>query len=135
MHTPVRRRTRIVPQSPITVAIDDVKGLSLCYGVVANISDAGACVWTNGALPSGTELLFRVSFANPPEVHELRGVVVWEREDDGSLGQGTRRFGVEWRDATCSCAKRLHDLATGVEEELLTPSQALRAIKPSQVDG
>ena len=47
LQNPTRLRARIVPPNPITVAIDDENGLPLGYGVVANVSDAGGCVWTD----------------------------------------------------------------------------------------
>jgi len=132
-----RQCARIVPPTPITVAIDDVEtGLCLCYGVIANVSESGACVWTNGLLSKDAELNLRVSFAHPPEVHEIRGVVVWEdamTQAPTNLA-GMRHFGVEWRDATPSCVRRLRQLAL-LSEQPLTPSGRHRAISRLELEG
>jgi hypothetical protein len=137
LQNPARQRARVVPPTPITVAIDDLEsGLCLCYGVIANVSESGACVWTNGLLAKGADLNLRVSFAHPPEVHEIRGVVVWEdavtQAPEGLAGM--RRFGVEWRDATSSCVRRLRQLAL-LGEQPLTPSGRHRAISRLELEG
>jgi hypothetical protein len=93
--------------------MDDVLGVPLGYGVIANISETGACVWTNQELDPGMRLSLRVSFANPPEVHEITGDVVWTDDNAGGgfFHAGVRRYGVEWRDATSSCVRRVRELA------------------------
>jgi hypothetical protein len=108
---PRRLTPRIVPPSPITVAIEDDKGGTVAYGVVADISGAGACVWTDAPLAVGQTLSFRISFAEPPDVHELLGVVVWTELSGESEGRRARRSGVEWLDATRACRERLRELA------------------------
>lgn len=110
MSAPRRLTPRIVPPSPITVAIEDDAGFAVAYGVIADISGNGACVWTDAALAVGTTLSFRISFAQPPDVHEVVGVVVWNETAD-SGARGTRRAGVEWLGATRACRERLRDLA------------------------
>jgi hypothetical protein len=139
LHTPARQRARIVPPTPITVAIDDVEtGLCLCYGVIANVSEAGACVWTNGLLDKGAEVNLRVSFAHPPEVHEIRGTVVWEDAMAQSHAPahlaGMRRFGVAWRETALSCVHRLRQLALRAEQPS-TPSGKLRAVSRLELEG
>jgi hypothetical protein len=128
----------VVPPTPITVAIDDEEtGLCLCYGVIANVSESGACVWTNGLLTTGARLVLRVSFANPPEVHETRGQVVWENEapaQGGEMSPGLRRIGVEWLDASQSCVQRLRELAARTLEESLTPSGRMRALVRAELE-
>lgn len=88
-------------------------GTPLGYGVIANISETGACVWTNQELDPGMRLSLRVSFANPPEVHEITGDVVWTDTSAGGgfFHAGVKRYGVEWRDATASCIHRVRELA------------------------
>jgi hypothetical protein len=107
-----RRLTpRIVPPSPITLAIEDDTGEPVAYGVIADVSGAGACVWTDAALSVGQTLSFRISFAESPDVHELVGVVVWTEPPSESDGRGARRSGVEWLGATRPCRERLRELA------------------------
>lgn len=115
-----RRSPRIVPPAPITVAIEQDDGSELAYGVIADISGSGACVWTDAHLAIGTNLRFRISFAQPPEVHEMAGAVVWVR-DDRNRRTLTNAFqcGIEWLGATEACRIRLRALAQ-------------RAVPPSQ---
>jgi hypothetical protein len=121
---PRRLTPRIVPPSPITLAIEDDTGEAVAYGVIADISGGGACVWTDALLTVGQTLSFRISFAEPPDVHELVGVVVWTEPPRESEGRGGRRSGVEWLGATRACRERLRELAgravqpTGYEKYL-----------------
>jgi hypothetical protein len=108
---PRRLTPRIVPPSPITLAIEDEEGGTVAYGVVVDISGAGACVWTDASLAVGRTLSFRISFAGPPDVHELVGVVVWTEPSRGPEGGGAHRSGVEWLGATRACRERLRGLA------------------------
>jgi hypothetical protein len=138
LKTPTRQRTRIVPPAPITVAIADREsGLCLCYGVIANVSEDGACVWTSGALEPGSRLLLRVSFAFPPEVHEVTGVVIWGKApcDGGPVNApGLRRFGVEWQDAPSACVERLRTISLRALEDSLTPSGRMRSLLRAELE-
>jgi hypothetical protein len=111
VHTPPRQRARIVPPSPITVAIDDENGLPLGYGVIANVSEAGACIWTDGSLEPGARLVIRISFARPSEVYEVSARVVWGDEGEDRTGAPMLRYGVQWGDASTGCVQRLRDMA------------------------
>jgi hypothetical protein len=114
----------------MTVAIEDESGLPICYGVIANVSESGACVWTDGILAASSRLLLRVSFAHLSEVHEIGGVVVWEGAENGARGAAMRRFGVEWRDASASCVSRLRELALRESRGPMTPANPLAALPP-----
>ncbi len=134
-----RQRARIIPPTPITVAIDDQEtGSCLCYGVIANVSEDGACVWTNGQLATGSRLLLRVSFASPPEVHEVTGRVIWGKATDEAspaLANGAlRRFGVAWQDAPPAYVDRLRQISTRALEEKLTPSGKMRALQRAEIE-
>jgi hypothetical protein len=74
-----RGMVRVVPRSPITVAIH-TEGEPLAYGVVANISAAGACIWTDSGLAAGQKLTLRLSFPRGSQPIEAEGVVVWGEE-------------------------------------------------------
>jgi hypothetical protein len=128
----------VIPPTPITVAIDDEEtGLCLCYGVIANVSETGACVWTNGLLATGSRLVLRVSFAHPPEVHEITGLVVWEdgaSTEPAPMAPGLRRFGVEWLDASHTCIERLRQVAARALEDSLTPSGRMRALVRAELE-
>jgi PilZ domain len=122
MHVPPRQRARIVPPNPITVGFDDENGLPLGYGVIANVSDAGGCIWTDGRLEPGARLSLRVSFAQPPEVHHVAAMVVWADESQAHPGGPIHRYGLRWQDASSACVKRLHALAMRANGGRFTPA-------------
>jgi hypothetical protein len=131
VYTPPRRRARIVPPSPMTVAIDSAAGLPICYGVIANVSESGACVWTDGVLTSSSRLRLRVSFARLSEVHEIGGCVVWEAVERDARFAGMRRYGIEWLDASAACVSRLRELAMQAIDDRRTPTRPIAAIRPT----
>jgi Tfp pilus assembly protein PilZ len=93
----MRERTavRVTPRNAITVVIEN-QGLPFAYGVVANISDAGVCVWTNGRFKVGENLVLRLSFTREPQPFQASGVVVW---GDASPERGAGsdvRYGLQW---------------------------------------
>jgi Tfp pilus assembly protein PilZ len=88
-----RSAVRLIPRNAITVAIEN-EGYPLAYGVVANISEAGACLWTNGAFHVGESLVLRLSFPHEPQPVQAVGRVVWEDADRDE--QGALRYGLFW---------------------------------------
>jgi hypothetical protein len=90
--TDKRRAVRVVPRRAITVAIDD-HGVPRAYGVVANISETGACVLTNGAFHVGERLSLQLSFAREPTPIETTGEVVWT---GATHDRGVLRYGLQW---------------------------------------
>ena len=105
-----RSAVRVIPRNAITVVIEN-EGLPLTYGVVANISEGGACVWTNGRFAVGESLHLRLSFAREPEPFEAAGVIVWgdvvpQREQD-------IRYGLQWESAESPSRERLRSLISG----------------------
>lgn len=105
-----RGAVRVVPRRAITVVIEN-RGLPLAYGVVANISADGACVWTNGRFEVGEEVELRLSFPREPETFETTGYVVWGApapEEPGAL-----RYGLAWGEAPAPRRGRLKALIDG----------------------
>jgi len=105
----MRERTavRVTPRNAVTVAIEN-QGYPMAYGVVANISDAGACVWTNGAFAVGENLVLRLSFPHQSQPLQAAGRVVWEdpqRDDRGAM-----RLGVQWSHASGPAHARLKEM-------------------------
>lgn len=91
-----RGAVRVVPKRAITVVIED-EGFPLAYGVVANISDHGACVWTNRRLQVGENVSLRLSFAREPQPVEASGRVIWSRPaHEGD----TLCYGLRWDEAS-----------------------------------
>lgn len=87
-----RGAVRVVPKSAVTVAIEH--GLAQAYGVVANISEKGACVWTDGSFEPGASLLVRLSFPHEPQPIELPGRVVWSGPSPEN--RVALRYGLQW---------------------------------------
>jgi len=129
LHTPPRQRTRIVPPRPITVGIDDENGLPLGHGVIPNVSEAGACVWTDSQLAPGGRLVLRISFVHPAEVHEVAARVVWTGGGEDPSGASMRRYGLQWQDSSSAYVLRLRHLAREASGERRTGSHS--AVKPS----
>jgi hypothetical protein len=73
----VRGAVRVIPRSAVTVAIEN-QGFPMAYGVVANISENGACLWTNGAFAVGENLVI-AELPHEPQPLQAAGRVA--RED------------------------------------------------------
>ncbi len=90
-----RSAVRITPRNAITVVIEN-QGLPFAYGVVANISEAGVCVWTNGRFKVGENIVLRLSFAREPQPFQASGVIVWG-DALPERGSGSDvRYGLQW---------------------------------------
>ena len=102
-----RVAVRVIPRSAVTVALGN-HDLPRAYGVVANISEAGACVWTNGAFRTGDSLVLRLSFAHEGQPFQAAGTVVWSEQgrDQGD----TLRYGLRWAHASGPQHDRLKTL-------------------------
>jgi hypothetical protein len=88
--SPTRRTKRFVPQRPVTVAISN-EG-SFTYGVVANISEGGACFQTN-AVPRNRSLDLVLSFYDGEYVRTT-GRLVWSQPGDGLATVGVEFTGL-----------------------------------------
>ena len=102
-----RAAVRVIPRSAVTVAIEN-QGYPMAYGVVANISDVGACVWTNGAFAVGENLVLRLSFPRELQPLQAAGRVVWE--DPKRDEKGAMRLGLQWSHATGPAHARLKEM-------------------------
>jgi hypothetical protein len=88
-----RRAARVVPPEPVTVTMENGNGVA--YGIVANISETGACVRTDVAFAPGEELLVRLNFAREAQPVSATGRVVWA-SGVPKEGNGGLRHGVMW---------------------------------------
>jgi Tfp pilus assembly protein PilZ len=105
-----RGAVRVVPKGAITVVIEN-QGLPLAYGVVANISDNGACIWTNGHFEVGERVELRLSFPREPQTFETTAHIVWEAPSPEQAD--ALRCGLEWDDAPAPERGRLKALIDG----------------------
>jgi Tfp pilus assembly protein PilZ len=87
-----RANARFVPRRSVTVAFE-ARDKPRAYGVVANLSDGGACVWTDARLEAGQQVSLAVSFARTSRPVAAEARVVWTGPETGSA---TRRYGVQW---------------------------------------
>lgn len=101
----LRRTVRIVPRRPITLALQDA-GAPVAYGVVANISAGGACIWTNARLDPGRSVAVRLSFPKGSQPLDVEGVVVWGGAPGGAPTEGIR-YGLQWSGETPGHQQRL----------------------------
>jgi c-di-GMP-binding flagellar brake protein YcgR len=90
------RVVRIVPHEAITVAIEN-SGRGRSYGVVANISEGGACVLTDASFPVGESLQLELSFFREPQVVPATARIVWS---SGNPEIGALRYGLQWLPAS-----------------------------------
>ncbi len=88
-----RNALRVIPRSAVTVVIEN-QSLSRAFGVVANISDTGVCVWTTAAFNVGANLVLRLSFAPEGPPFQAAGRVVWG--EAGRSGAGALCYGLKW---------------------------------------
>ncbi len=74
---------RLMPRQSATVAVyrgDQQVG----YGIVANVSEAGACIVTDTLMPPGTDLRLKLSFYQQPKLFETIARVIWSRDASAS---------------------------------------------------
>lgn len=96
-----RRTGRFVPSTSVTVALLE-ENLPIAYGVVRDISEAGACIMTNTSLSPGRSYQFRMSFFGG-EILEAIARVVWRENHrpNGSEPIGVPH-GIEFTDINYS---------------------------------
>jgi len=102
-----RGGVRVVPRRAVTVAIGE-QGVSPAYGVVANISERGACVWTNGSFKPGDSLILQLSFPHEPQPIQLPGRVIWSHPAPES--RHGLRYGLQWGESQDVSPARLKGL-------------------------
>lgn len=92
-----RRAGRLIPSTSVTVALLE-ENLPVAYGVVRDISEAGACIMTNTKLSPGRTFQFRMSFFGG-EILEAVARVVWRESQRENGGEPTGiPHGVEFTD-------------------------------------
>ncbi len=87
-----RANARFVPSRPVTVVFEG-RDNTRAYGVVANLSEGGVCVWSDAHLKAGQDVSLAVSFARASRPVHAEGRVVWT--GPGSK-PGASRYGVQF---------------------------------------
>ncbi len=81
--TTPRTVRRLVPRQSATVAV--YRGeQQVGYGILANVSEAGACIVTDSLMAPGTDLRLKLSFYQQPRLFETIARVVWSRDASAS---------------------------------------------------
>jgi hypothetical protein len=101
-----RATTRFVPTRPVAVAIES-QPRGTAYGVIADISEGGACLWTEAPLAVGQRLQLALSFPLAPHPVAAEGRVVWA---DGPPSVSSPRCGLQWAADTLEVRARLRQL-------------------------
>ena len=104
-----RSSVRVNPRTPVRVEIGR-PGQPTALGVVANISDQGACVVTDSSFPIGESLVLQLVFAPDVQPFQAAGRVVWMR--NGGDMPGSQRYGLQWAHRTGPQHTRLRELIT-----------------------
>lgn len=99
-----RRSKRILPKDSVTVALVD-KDCPIAYGVVKDISEAGACIITDSPLAKDRDVTLKMSFYRA-EMLAAGGRVVWAGSTESSGSFKGTRHGVEF--TALSTAERRH---------------------------
>jgi Tfp pilus assembly protein PilZ len=102
---------RVVPRLPVTLAVEQ-EGMARAFGVVANISEKGACLLTDGSFPVGTSLICALSFPREPQPFRASGRVVWAKPEPSRLV----RCGVQFEPGPGLEPSRLSRLILGVSD-------------------
>ena len=87
-----RANARFVPRRSVTVVFE-ARDNTRAYGVVADLSEAGACVWSDAHLKPGQQVKLAVSFARAARPVSAEARVVWT--GPGSK-PGASRYGMQW---------------------------------------
>ena len=91
-----RRAGRFIPSASVTVALLE-DNLPIAYGVVRDLSEAGACIMTNTNLNPGRTYEFRMSFFGG-QILEAVAKVVWRESQRQNAGQTGIPHGIEFTD-------------------------------------
>lgn len=87
-----RSSVRFVLSRPVRVAIES-QPHGTAYGVVADISEGGACIWTEAPLAVGQSVELALNFPRDAHPVAAQGRVVWA---DGPPSVASPRCGLRW---------------------------------------
>ena len=71
-----RGTLRLIPRRPVPVEILTIDHAT-APAMLANISELGACVWTQTALSTGDAVILRLAFSGEVQPFQAAGRVVW----------------------------------------------------------
>jgi hypothetical protein len=107
---PERRVVRIIPRRPIPVEIMSAD-LVVSQGVLADVSELGACIRADRVLPEGDTVVLGLGFPDATQPFHAAGCVVWS-ERSGAAGEHCR-CGLRWPCSAGSHREMLMRLIAG----------------------
>jgi hypothetical protein len=105
-----RGAVRVIPRHPVPVEIMSID-VAAALGMLANISELGACVWTETTFATGDSLVLRMGFKGERSPFQVAGRVVWS--DRPGAGGSLRRCGLRWAHGTGPHHDHLRSLIAG----------------------
>jgi hypothetical protein len=128
---PERESLRFVPRRSVTVTFEGPAPTR--YGLISNISEGGACVWTDAALEVGQRLALSLSFARGLLPVPAEGRVIWTGPESSDPG---RRYGLQWaRIDGQPLEARLRELIAACAANLPMPPFVPSPVPDPQEDG
>jgi hypothetical protein len=94
VYSPERKWPRLVPDNAVMVSI--YVGTEQAYGLLANISEAGACVVSGVDFESGRKVLLRIGFEDGREPFSSEAKVIWSRDESESEKKATFVLGLRF---------------------------------------
>lgn len=100
-HFPTPRTVRRLEPTQSATAAVYLGERQFAYGILANVSESGACIVTDNQLEPGADVQLKLSFYEQPKLIETQARVIWNRrgrtEDGGLAGlllHGVKFMGV-----------------------------------------
>jgi len=115
---------RMAPKHAATAAVFK-DSHQMAYGVVTNVSVAGACIVTDSRLAPGSDVELKLSFYQQPDLYEIGARVVWNRRGGAREKgfEGLQLHGVQFTLTSALQRSRLHQLLAGGEfDDVYRPS-------------
>lgn len=94
VYYPERKWPRLIPENAVMVSV--FQGGEQAYGLIANLSEAGACVVAGVHFEPGKNLLLRIGFDPEGTPFTTQAAVVWSRDESESAKKPTFVHGIKF---------------------------------------
>lgn len=98
LYNPERQWPRLVPANAIMVSI--FSGLEQAYGLLANVSEVGACFVSGVRFEPGSSILVRIEFEAKGKPFSSQAKVVWSRDESKPNKPASFVYGVKFAKVT-----------------------------------
>ena len=128
---PERESLRFVPRRSVTVTFEGATPTR--YGLISNISEGGACVFSDAVLEVGQRATLSLSFARGLLPVPAEGRVIWIGPESSHPG---RRYGLQWaRIDGQPLEARLRELIAACAANLPNPAFVPTPVPDTREDG